>query len=157
MCHMQAEPGFAPDDAWLARQDQLRRGYVQQLSQQQQLDQQLADCQAAIYRTTIDKHSAAGCPTCGHALQQVHQVPVLVVDMTTRMRLHVPVLRCCNPVCSCTTAVQPLQLSCWPSNPNKAYDLTTAAAAEQQVWFTMRLMAHADATLMIARRVPMYR
>ena len=155
---MQGNAAFAADDAWLARQPALQQGYVRQLSQQQQLEQQLADFQAGIYKATLAQHISCGCPTCGQdQLRQLRLVPVLIIDVNCRMQLSVPVLQCCNQGCGTTTAVQPLQLSCWPSNPNKGFDLTKATAEEQQVWFTMRLMVHADTTLMVVRRVPMYR
>jgi hypothetical protein len=82
---------------------------------------------------------------------------VLVIDISSQVRIQVPIMGCCTPGCSCRTAAQPLELSCWPSNPRAAQDLTTAPPSREQTWFTLRLMAFANFMVMIARRVPMYR
>jgi hypothetical protein len=97
------------------------------------------------------------CPCCGSAQAESHRVPVVIIDTSCRVLVRVPVMRCSNENCGCTTASQPLHVSCWPSNPSKAQDVTTAGPNEQQIWFTLRFMQHVDYTVMIARRMPMYR
>jgi hypothetical protein len=125
---------------------------------QHQLEHQLTAAQEGIYKATVEAFVASSCASCGHAqLQHEYSVPVRIIDIPSRIKLDVPVVRCSNPECRCITAIKPLQLCCWPSNAGKSYDLTKAAPGEQQTWFTLRLMSHADLTSMIVRRAPMYR
>jgi hypothetical protein len=146
------------DKAWEEILPELQQLYLQQVPAQQQLEQRLAAAQEGIYRATVEDFGTRSCSKCGHAqLQQVYSVPVRIIDLTSRVTLDIPVFSCCSPECGCITAINPLQLCCWPSNAGKSFDLSKARAGEQQTWFTMKLMSHAHLTSMIVRRAPMYR
>jgi hypothetical protein len=138
---------------------QLQQAYLQQLPAQQQQEQRLAAHLQGTYKSRMEAaRSSTSCSSCGHAqLQQVYSVPVRIFDLTSSFTLDVPVLRCCSPGCGSTTAIQPLQLSCWPCATTASMDLTKATPGEQQTWFTLQLLSHADLTAQLLPGLPVQR
>lgn len=113
---------------------QLQQAYLQQLPAQQQQEQRLAALLQGTYESRMEADlSSTSCSSCGHAQQQqVYSVPVRIFDLTSSFALDVPVLRCCGPGCGSTTAIQPLQLSCWPSATSPSLDLTRPRLASSR-------------------------
>jgi hypothetical protein len=132
---------------------------MQQLQAQQELEQRLAMDLTGTYKSRMEAFvSTITCSGCNATqLQQVYSVQVLIIDVSSSFTLDVPVMLCCSPGCSCTTAIQPLQLSCWPCAAASSMDLTKAPPGEQQTWFTLRLMSHAHQTTQLLSEAPVQR
>lgn len=124
---------------WTTRRPELQKQYLLHLTEHWRRSGELAEMQKQQVQAAVN----AACKACRHCangdhMRQHRTVQVLWVGWSYTFPLDIPVSVCRH--CGGLSAVQPLEIGCFPSTPVQAWDVCRAPEDARPLWFDLTML-----------------